>query len=136
MTFSKSNLNLLSESLFTELTADQAQTIEGGSRITILEIKCNKTSDPDLADELFLIIGNTPFNQNKTFSMRAGTVLSQPGISKVFNGGTKVTLISPNGSTGTKSIGFFLANSIKGNQTALIRRGGADYSVKYKITDN
>ncbi len=125
----------IDESLFTELTADQAEMLEGGSRVTILEIKCNRTMDPDLADELFLVIGNTTFNQNKTFSMRAGTVLSQPGISKVFNGGTTVTLVSPNGSTGTKSLGFIVAaNNI--NQTVSLRRNGADYSVKFKVTDN
>ncbi|AFY93336.1 hypothetical protein [Chamaesiphon minutus] len=135
MTFSKSNLNLLPESLFTELTADQAQMLEGGKRVTILEIKCNKTLDPDLADELFLVIGGQSFNQNKTFSMRAGTVLSQPGISKVFNGGTVVTLVSPNGSTGTKSLSFVVAtNNI--NQTVSLRRGGGDYTVKFKVTDN
>jgi hypothetical protein len=40
MTFSKSNLNVLPESLFTELTADQAQMLEGGKRIDILLVRC------------------------------------------------------------------------------------------------
>jgi hypothetical protein len=57
MTFAKYNLNVLPESLFTELTADQAQMLEGGKRITILSVRCIKAgADRSGADELFFTI--------------------------------------------------------------------------------
>jgi hypothetical protein len=45
----------IDESLFTELTADQSQTIEGGKRIDILSVRCIRAcADPDGTDEYLL----------------------------------------------------------------------------------
>jgi hypothetical protein len=93
MTFSKSNLNFLSESLFTELTADQAQTIEGGKQ-------------SDRTDESFFIVGDRLFNNEKPFGMKANSVVHSD-TSKPFNSSTKFGSFDRNGTDGSQSIAFF-----------------------------
>jgi hypothetical protein len=80
MTFSKSNLNLLPESLFTELTADQAQMLEGGKRITILLVRCIQATNG--SDKLFFTINGE--NVGSTINMQAGSV-ANVGVSANFS---------------------------------------------------
>jgi hypothetical protein len=135
MTFSKSNLNLLPESLFTDLTADQTQMLEGGKRIDILNVRCIKPGDPDGTDELFFIVGGQRFNDKNPFSMRANSVV-QPGISKTFNSSVKVGLFDLNGAVVGQTLGFsFLSNPPNGTKTEQVSNGGAVYNVTYRITD-
>jgi hypothetical protein len=135
MTFSKSNLNVLPESLFTELTADQAQMLEGGKRIDILNVKCIKPGDSDGTDELLFIVGGQLFNDKNPFSMRANSVV-QPGISKTFNSSTKVGLFDSNGSAGTQLIGSFKASApTNGTQVVRVNNLSSIYDVTIRVTD-
>ncbi len=107
MAFSKSNLNLLPESLFTELTTDQSQMLEGGKRIDILNVSYIKAgADPDGTDELLFIVGDRLFNNEKPFVINANSVVP-PGMSKTFNSSTNVGSFDSNGTDGSQSIAFF-----------------------------
>jgi hypothetical protein len=136
MTFSKSNLNLLPESLLTELTADQAQMLEGGKRIEILTIRCINPGDSDRTDEMFFGINGQLFNNKNPFSMKRGTTVS-PGVSKTFNSTAKVFLADLNGAVVDQTLGFaFLSDLTNGTVVQVSNaKTGAIYDVAYRITN-
>ena len=122
MTFSKSNLNLLPESLFTDLTADQAQMLEGGKRIDILLVRCIQASNG--SDRLsFTVNGN---NVGRTFDMQTGGV-ANVGVSANFGGLARVRLFDRG-----ISLPSFDASS-NGQQTQRVSGGGSTYDVTYRV---
>jgi hypothetical protein len=134
MTFSKSNLNLLSESLFTELTADQAQMLEGGKRITILNVRCIKAgADTSGADELFFTINGQDPSFGRTISMQTGGV-ANVGVAANFNGTASVQLFDKDTSSGNDLVGSFSASS-NGQQTRRVSGSGSTYDVTYLVTN-
>jgi hypothetical protein len=129
MTFFKSQLNLLSESLFTELTPDQAQMLEGGKRIDIMRVRCIKPSDPDGTDELFLVINGQIF-------MPGG--VGNDGVSVLFDGTAKVSLFDKNGDTRADAdfLGGFTASAItNGSNTVLVSGSASIYEVTYRVAN-
>jgi hypothetical protein len=122
MTFSKSNLNLLPESLFTELTTDQAQMLEGGKRIDILLVRCIQASNG--SDRLsFTVNGN---NVGQTIGIQTGGV-ANVGASANFNSTASVQLFDRGSSLG----GFSTSSS--GQQTRRVSGGGSTYEVTYRV---
>jgi hypothetical protein len=122
MTFSKSNLNVLSESLFTELTADQAEMLEGGKRIDILLVRCIQASNG--SDRLsFTVNGN---NVGQTIGIQTGGV-ANVGASANFNSAASVRLFDRGSSLG----GF--STSSNGQQTRRVSGGGSTYEVTYRV---
>jgi hypothetical protein len=135
MTFFKSNLNILSESLFTELTADQAQILEGGKRIDILLVRCIKAgADTDGSDELFFTINGQNFSLGNPISMRTGGV-ANAGVGVTFSGNTaNVGLFEKDGNSaiGADFIGGF-TDSVNGTRTRKVSGTGSVYEVTYRI---
>jgi hypothetical protein len=126
MTFSKSNLNVLSESLFTELTADQAQMLEGGKRIDILTVRCNAAGGG--SDSLFFVINNQNFRKGNPINMvRRG--VANGGVSATFSGTAAVTLMDKNSG---KAVGFFSASS-DGQRTRIVSGDGSEYEVTFRV---
>jgi hypothetical protein len=132
MTFSKSNLNLIPESLFTELTADQAQMLEGGKRIEILFVRCIKAgADSDGSDELFFDINNQKFLRNNPIDLRTNGV-ANVGVGANFNGTAHVSLFDKDGTFGADFVGGFSTSS-NGQQTQRVSGGGSIYDVTYRV---
>jgi hypothetical protein len=135
MTFSKSNLNLLPESLFTELTADQAQMLEGGKRIDILLVRCIKAgADGSGADELFFNVNgqNLPFG-GQTLSMVTNGV-ANVGVSANFNGTANVSLFDKDTSSGNDLMGSFSASTnTNGSKTVRVSGSGSIYDVTFRV---
>jgi hypothetical protein len=122
MTFSKSNLNLLSESLFTELTADQAEMLEGGKRIDILLVRCIQASGG--SDRLsFTVNGN---NVGNPINIQTGGV-ANVGASANFDGSARVRLFDRG-----ISLPSFSASS-NGQQTVRVSGGGSTYDVTFRV---
>jgi hypothetical protein len=136
MTFSKSNLNLLSESLFTELTPDQAQMLEGGKRITILLVRCIKAgADGNGADELFFTVNGQKLQFGNTISMQTGGV-ANVGLAENFDGTANVRLFDKDTSGGDDSVGSFSASSnTNGSKTVSVSGSGSRYDVTYQVTN-
>lgn len=134
MTFSKSNLNALSESLFTELTADQAQMLEGGKRIDILLVRCIKAgADGGSPEELFFTINGQNVQFGNTISMQTGGV-ANAGVSANFNGTANVSLFDKDTSGGDDFVGGFSASSnTNGSQTRRVSGSGSIYEVTYRV---
>jgi hypothetical protein len=130
MTFSKSNLNLLSESLFTELTADQAQMLEGGKRINILQVRCIQAGGG--SDNLSFDINRERQNSGRTIFMRTDSV-ANVGIGVNFNGTANVILFD-NHTRVRRPVGSFSASS-NGQQTQRVSGGGSTYDVTYQVTN-
>ncbi|WP_373538745.1 hypothetical protein [Chamaesiphon sp.] len=130
MTFSKSNLNLLSESLFTELTADQAQMLEGGKRINILLVRCIKAGNG--SDKLFFTINGENVMFGRTLSMQAGSV-ANVGVGANFDGKAFVGLFDKNSSS--SSVGSFGSTNNNGTRTRQVSGGGSLYEVTYQVTN-
>jgi hypothetical protein len=128
MTFSKSNLNVLPESLFTELTADQAQMLEGGKRIDILTVRCIQASNG--SDNLSFTINGQNVMFGRTIGMRTGGV-ANVGVSANFNQAANVRLFDTDGSA-ADSMGSFSASS-NGQQTRRVSGGGSTYEVTYRV---
>ncbi|AFY93337.1 hypothetical protein [Chamaesiphon minutus] len=137
MTFSKYNLNVLSESLFTELTTDQAQMLEGGKRIDILTVRCIKAgADSDGTDELFFTINGQNFRLGNPISIRTGGV-ANAGAGTTFSGNTaNVGLFEKDGNSaiGANFIGGFI-DSVNGTRTRRVSGAGSVYEVTYKVTN-
>jgi hypothetical protein len=134
MTLFKSNLNLLSESLFTELTADQAEMLEGGKRIDILTVRCIKAgADGSGADDLFFVINGQNFRLGNPISMQTGGV-ANAGVSANFNGTANVSLFDKDGSSasGADFVGGFSASS-DGQKTLRVSGSGSTYEVNFKV---
>jgi hypothetical protein len=132
MTFSKSNLNVLPESLFTELTADQAQMLEGGKRIDILTVRCIKAgADPSGAEELFFTINGQNFLLGNPISMQTNGV-ANVGVSANFTGTANVSLFDRDTSGGNDFVGGFSASS-NGQQTRRVSGSGSIYEVTYRV---
>jgi hypothetical protein len=141
MTFSKSNLNLLPESLFTELTADQAQMLEGGKRIDILLVRCIKAgADSDGTDELFFTIHGKQFRVGNPIGMRTGSV-ANVGVSTTIDGqvnvdGTvNVSLFDKNGSGVLGSTFIGGVNVPSGTHTLRASGHGSTYDVTVRVTN-
>jgi hypothetical protein len=126
MTFLKSNLNMLSESLFTELTADQAQMLEGGKRIDILSVRCIKASGG--SDRLSFTIDGQDVMFGRTIDIQTGGV-ANVGVGANFNVPTPQINVYDRGSF----IGGFV---IAGNaqKTREVHLYGSIYEVTYKAT--
>jgi hypothetical protein len=127
MTFSKKNLNLLSESLFTELTADQAQMLEGGKRIDILLVRCIQASND--SDKLFFTI-NAHSVLSKKIGIQTGGV-ANVGVSENFDGTASVRFFD---NSVAHPVGGFSASS-NGQQTQRISGSGSIYEVTYRVTN-
>jgi hypothetical protein len=136
MTFSKSNLNLLPESLFTELTADQAQMLEGGKRITILLVRCIKAgADRSGADELLFTINGQDPSFGRPIDMVTGGV-ANVGVAANFNGTANVSLFDKDTASGNDFIGSFSAsNNTNGSKTVRVSGSGSTYDVTYQVTN-
>ncbi len=135
MTFSKFNLDLLSDSLFTELTADQAQMLEGGKRIDILTVRCIKAGADRAGtpDELFFTINGQDPSFGRTISMQTGGV-ANVGVSANFNGTANVSLFDKDTSSGNDLVGSFSASSnTNGSQTRRVSGSGSIYEVTYRV---
>ncbi|AFY93339.1 hypothetical protein [Chamaesiphon minutus] len=130
MTFSKSNLNLLPESLFTELTADQAQMLEGGKRVTILSARCIKAGNG--SDKLFFTVNGQNVMFGRTISMQAGSV-ANVGVGGNFDGDGEVRLFDTKVSNNTL-MGIINASS-NGTQTRLVGGSGSLYEVTFRTTN-
>ena len=124
MTFSKSNLNQLSASLFTELTADQAQMLEGGKRIDILQVRCIQASNG--FDNLSFTINGQNVLFGRTIGIQTGGV-ANVGASANFNSTASVRLFDRGSSLG----GFSTSSS--GQQTQRVSGGGSTYEVTYRV---
>ncbi|PSB57832.1 hypothetical protein C7B77_07055 [Chamaesiphon polymorphus CCALA 037] len=129
MTFSKSNLNLLPESLFTELTADQAQMLEGGSRISILFVRCIQAGGG--SDNLSFDINRERQNSGSPLFMRASSV-ANVGIGANFNGTANVNLFDSHSRVRVPIGGFFDSTPTR-SKTVRVSGGGSIYEVTYKI---
>jgi hypothetical protein len=125
MTSSKSNLNLLPESLFTELTADQAQTLEGGKRIDILTVRCIQAGNG--SDKLSFTINGQNVQFGRTIDMRTGGV-ANVGVSANFNSTATVRMLDKNDG----SVGGFSTSS-NGTQTQRVGGSGSIYEVTYRV---
>ncbi len=136
MTFSRSNLNILSESLFAELTADQAQMLEGGKRIDILSVRCIKAgADPDGTDELFLVINGQILMRDRPIVMQTGGG-ANVGVSANFDGTADVRLFDKNGDTKADAapLGSFSV-SASGQKTVRVSGSGSMYDVTYRVSN-
>jgi hypothetical protein len=134
MTFSRSNLNILSESLFAELTADQAQMLEGGKRIDILSVRCIKAgADPDGTDELFLVINGQILMRDRPIVMQTGGG-ANVGVSANFDGTADVRLFDKDGDTKADAdlLGRFSV-SASGQHTGRVSGSGSIYEVTYRV---
>jgi hypothetical protein len=124
MTFSKSNLNLLSESLFTELTPDQAQMLEGGRRIDIVRVRCIKAGNG--FDRLSFTVNGKKVGG--TFNMQAGSSASFVGGAN-FEGTARVRLFDQNDG----SVGSFNASTL-GSTSRTVSGNGSTYEVMYQVS--
>ncbi len=124
MTFSNSNLNLLPESLFTELTVDQAQMLEGGKRIDILLVRCIQAGDG--SDNLSFTINGQKVGS--TFFMRNNGV-ANVGASANFDGSARVRLLDG----GSRMTSFSASSNTNGSQTLRVSGGGSIYDVTFKV---
>ncbi len=134
MTFSKSNLNLLSESLFTDLTTDQVEMLEGGKRIDILNVRCIKAgADRDGTDELFLVINGQILMRDRLIVMQTGGG-ANVGVSANFDGTADVRLFDKDGDTKADAdlLGSFSV-SASGQHTVRVSGSGSIYKVTYRV---
>ncbi|WP_373538743.1 hypothetical protein [Chamaesiphon sp.] len=129
MTFSKSNLNLLPESLFTELTTDQAQMLEGGKRITILSVRCIQASNG--SDKLFFRINGQEVMRRK-IGMQTGGV-ANVGVAENFDGTATVRFYD--NSVAHLVGGFDVSSNSNGQKTQRISGSGSIYDVTYQVTN-
>jgi hypothetical protein len=128
MTFSKSNLNLLPESLFTELTADQAQMLEGGKRITILNVSCIQASNG--SDKLFFTVNAHAVMFGRKIGIQTGGV-ANVGVAENFDGTATVRFYD---NSVAHPVGGFNVSS-NGQQTQRISGNGSTYDVTYQVTN-
>jgi hypothetical protein len=121
----------LDEQLFTEITPEQAETVEGGKRIDILTIRCIKSSES--ADELFFVINGTRQLFGTPISMQSGGV-ANAGVSANFNGTANVGLFDQDGNNQANAdpLGSFSA-STNGTKTVRVSGSGATYEVTFKV---
>ncbi len=126
----------IEESLFTELTADQSQTIEGGKRIDILSVRCIRAcADPDGTDELFLVINGQILMRDRPIAMQNGSV-ANIGAIVPFDGTADVRLFDKDGDTKADAnlLGSFSV-SASGQKTVRVSGSGSMYDVTYQVTD-
>jgi hypothetical protein len=124
----------IDESLFTELTADQAEMLEGGKRIDILTVRCIKAgADVGNPDDLFFVINGQNFGLGNPISMQTGGV-ANGGVGATFNGTANVSLFDKDGSgtSGADLVGSFSASS-NGQQTRRVSGSGSTYDVTFKV---
>jgi hypothetical protein len=130
MTFSKSNLNMLSESLFTELTADQAQMLEGGKRIDILLVRCIQAGGG--SDNLSFDINFE--RQNRKIFMQTNSV-SNVGISANFDGTANVRLHDNHSRVRIPIGGFSDSTVSNSSKTVRVNGGSSIYDVTYRVSN-
>jgi hypothetical protein len=136
MTFSKSNLNILPESLFTELTAYQAQMLEGGKRVIISKITCIKPGDLDGTDELFFRINGKDLGRNNPLKMSAGTTRNVSAIADTFdNLGFRIQLLDAKNDGGVLMVGNMSVSGISGDFLRRTKFSGGVYDVTYSVTN-
>ncbi|WP_041738956.1 hypothetical protein [Calothrix sp. PCC 6303] len=137
MIFSKSNLNLLPESLFIELTADQAEMLEGGKRVDILTVKCITTGDTDGTDELFFNINGKDLQRNNPLKMKADRV-ANAGVSANINNNSfaRINLLDKTNSGGSFFLGGIVDGGIHDTPITLrVKANGGEYDVTFRIID-
>ncbi|PSB57837.1 hypothetical protein [Chamaesiphon polymorphus] len=137
MTFSQSNLNLLPESLFKELTADQAQMLEGGKRVDILSVKCITTGDTDGTDELFFNINGKDLQRHAPLNMKAGRTANAGMSANIPNDSLAVIqLFDKKNSGGALLVGKIVDGAINDTFFTLrAKANGGEYDVTYRITN-
>jgi hypothetical protein len=128
-------LHTIDESLFTELTADQAEMLEGGKRVDILLVRCIKAgADGSGADELFFNINgqNLPIG-GQTISMLTNGV-ANVGVSANFNGAATVSLFDKDTSSSNDLMGSFsVSTNTNGSKTVRVSGSGSTYDVTYRV---
>jgi hypothetical protein len=126
----------IDESLFTELTADQAQILEGGKRIDILNVRCIRAcADPDGTDELFFVINGQILMRDRPIVMQNGSV-ANIGAIVPFDGTADVRLFDKDGDTKADAdlLGSFSV-SASGQKTVRVSGSGSMYDVTYRVSD-
>jgi hypothetical protein len=118
----------IDESLFTELTANQAEMLEGGKRINILLVRCIQAGGG--SDNLSFDINFE--RQNRKFFMKTDSV-ANVGIGVNFDGTANVRL-HDNHSRVRLPIGGFIT-SINGTRTQRVSGGSSIYDVTYQVTN-
>jgi hypothetical protein len=124
----------IDESLFTELTADQSQTIEGGKRIDILSVRCIRAcADPDGTDELFFVINGQILMRDRPIAMQTGSG-ANVGVGANFDGTADVRLFDKDGDTKADAdlLGSFSV-SASGQHTGRVSGSGSIYEVTYRV---
>jgi hypothetical protein len=130
MTFSQSNLNLLPESLFTELTVAQAEMLEGGKRLDILQVRCIQAGGG--SDNLSFDINRERQNSGRPIFMQANSV-ANAGIGANFNGTANVSLFDSHSRVRIPIGGFSDSTVSDRSKTVRVSGGGSIYEVTYRI---
>ncbi len=118
----------IDESLFTELTADQAEMLEGGKRIDILTVKCKAAGGG--SDSLFFIINGQNFRKGNPINMVPGGVANGGASASFFNSGTaNVTLMDKKSGA---AVGSFSV-SRDGQGTRTVSGDGSKYEVNFNF---
>ncbi|AKG23033.1 hypothetical protein [Calothrix sp. 336/3] len=116
----------INQSLFTELTAEQAEMLAGGKRIDILTVKCNAAGGG--SDSLFFVINGQNFRKGNPINMvRRG--VANGGVGATFSGTARVTLMDKKSG---RSVGFFSVSS-NGTRTRIVSGDGSQYEVTFKV---
>lgn len=118
----------IDESLFTELTAEQAEMLEGGKRINILLVRCIQAGGG--SDNLSFDINFE--RQNRKFFMKTDSV-ANVGIGVNFDSTANVRL-HDNHSRVRLPIGGFITSS-NGTRTQRVSGGSSIYDVTYQVTN-
>ncbi len=126
----------IDESLFAELTSDQAQMLEGGKRIEIVKVQCIRAcADPDGTDELFLVINGQILMRDRPIAMQNGSV-ANIGAIVPFNETADVRLFDKDGDTKADAdlLGSFSV-SASGQKTVRVSGSGSMYAVTYRVSN-
>jgi hypothetical protein len=134
------SLSTIDERLFTEVTSEQAATIEGGLQVQVIQIKCLKAgADSDSSDEVFVsyngVDAGTLNGPDLTFgrplSMRTNSVVNVASSASA-NGSIRVEFFDKDGSNraAADSLGGFTVSS-SGNKTQQISGSRSRYEVSF-----
>ncbi|MDZ7962605.1 MAG: hypothetical protein RMY34_32865 [Aulosira sp. DedQUE10] len=124
----------INEELFTEITPEQAETVEGGKRIDILTIRSiQSAADSDRSDEVFFVINGQRQNFGNPISLLTRGV-ANAGISANFNGSARVTLFDKDGNNqaAADSLGSFSASQ-DGTKTVRVSGSGSTYELTFRV---
>lgn len=122
----------IDESLFTELTADQAEMLEGGKRITILSVRCIQASGG--SDKLSFDINGERQNSGSPILIQTGG-FANVGIGENFNGTANVRLFESFTTVRAPIGGFSDSTVSNGSKTVRVNGRNSTYDVTYRITN-